>query len=68
MLDILVDAIIDCVKLIPFLFVTYLIMEYLEHKTIIKNKEHIKKSGRLRTCCGRPFRRVSAMWIFGFCN
>lgn len=46
MLDILMDALIDSVKLIPFLFITYLIMEYLEHKTSDKNKDHIKKSGK----------------------
>lgn len=52
MLDILKDAIIDSVKLIPFLFITYLIMEYLEHKTSNKNKEHIKKSGKLGPVIG----------------
>lgn len=46
MLDILIDAVIDSLKLIPFLFVTYLIMEYLEHKTSDKHTEHIKKSGK----------------------
>lgn len=52
MLDILIDAIIDSFKLIPFLFVTYLIMEYLEHKTSDKHKEHIKKSGKLGPIIG----------------
>ena len=33
MLDVILDAVIDTVKLIPFLFLTYLAMEYLEHKT-----------------------------------
>ena len=46
MLEILKDAVLDSVKLVPFLFVTYLIMEYLEHKTSDKHKEHIKKSGK----------------------
>lgn len=46
MIDILLDAIIDSVKLVPFLFVTYLIMEYIEHKTKDKTKETIKKSGK----------------------
>lgn len=46
MADILVDAIVDSIKLIPFLFVTYLIMEYVEHKTKEKTKVTIKKSGK----------------------
>lgn len=46
MIDILLDAIMDSVKLVPFLFVTYLIMEYIEHKTKDKTKETIKKSGK----------------------
>lgn len=46
MLDVLLDALIDSVKLLPFLFITYLIMEYIEHKTSNKAKETIKKSGK----------------------
>lgn len=44
--EILLDAIIDTLKLIPFLFITYLIMEYIEHKTKEKTKETVKKSGK----------------------
>ena len=47
MLDILQDAAIDTIKLIPFLFITYLIMEYIENKTSGKIREKIKKSGKL---------------------
>ena len=47
MLEILEDTLIDTIKLLPFLFVTYLIMEYIEHKISKKNKETIKKSGKL---------------------
>ncbi len=46
MSEILLDAIIDTLKLIPFLFITYLIMEYIEHKTKEKTKETVKKSGK----------------------
>ena len=46
MLDVLLDALIDSLKLLPFLFITYLIMEYIEHKTSKKAKETIKKSGK----------------------
>lgn len=47
MLDILLDTIIDSLKLLPFLFVAYLIMEYIEHKISQKSKENIKKSGKV---------------------
>lgn len=46
MLEILEHTIEDSVKLIPFLFLTYLLMEYIEHKTKEKTKETIKKSGK----------------------
>lgn len=32
-LDVVIDALFDSLKILPFLFITYLIMEYLEHKT-----------------------------------
>ena len=46
MLEIIEDTIIDSVRLIPFLFLTYLLMEYIEHKTKEKTKETIRKSGK----------------------
>lgn len=47
MLEVLIDTLIDGAKLLPFLFIAYLIMEYIEHKTSKKSKEIIKKSGKL---------------------
>jgi len=44
-IDVLLDSVIDCAKLIPFLFVTYLAMEYLEHKTGEKTKRLIGRMG-----------------------
>ncbi len=46
MLEIIEDTIIDAIKLLPFLFITYLIMEYIEHKMGHKTKHAIKKSGK----------------------
>ena len=46
-LHIVVHTLEDCVKLLPFLFLTYLLMEYMEHKTANKLQGVIKKGGRL---------------------
>lgn len=46
MIDILLDTIIDILKLVPFLYITYLIMEYIENKTSEHAKQTIKKSGK----------------------
>ncbi len=68
MLDILQDAIIDTIKLIPFLFITYLIMEYIENKTSNKIREKIKKSGKFGPLIGGLVRNFATMWFFGICN
>ena len=44
--DALMDAAVDTVKLIPFLFITYLVMEYLEDKTSDKTTEMLARVGR----------------------
>ena len=55
MLDILKDTVIDSIKLLPFLFIAYLIMEYIEHKISEKSKEKIKKSGKFGPAIGSLF-------------
>lgn len=40
------DTIIDALKLLPFLFVTYVIMEYIEHKAGDKAETMIRKAGK----------------------
>ncbi len=52
MLDVVLDAVIDTVKLLPFLFVTYLLMEWLEHKTSEKTKNIIRNSGKFGPVIG----------------
>lgn len=46
MIDALVDTLIDGIKLLPFLFITYLVMEYIEHKTSQKTAQMMKNSGK----------------------
>ncbi|MBQ8481649.1 MAG: arsenic efflux protein [Alphaproteobacteria bacterium] len=44
-MDILIDTVTDNLKLFPFLFITYLFLEYLEHKTSDKTVNFIRKAG-----------------------
>lgn len=44
--DIGLDAFLDTVKLLPFLFLTYLVMEWLEHKTGSRTQALIRKAGK----------------------
>lgn len=52
LLEILQETSLDTLKLIPFLFITYLIMEYIEHKTSDKVKDKIQKSGKFGPLLG----------------
>ncbi len=47
MLDIILDTLLDALKLLPFLFLTYLLMEFIEHKMGEKTEKIIHRSGRL---------------------
>ena len=44
--NVIADSFIDSIKLLPFLFVTYLIMEYLEHKAGDKMQAAIRGAGK----------------------
>jgi len=46
MKEIILDTLIDVLKLLPFLFVAFLIMEYIEHKFSKKSKKKIEKAGK----------------------
>ena len=46
MIEILYETLLDTIKLLPFLFITYLLMEYIENKTSNKVKEKIQKAGK----------------------
>lgn len=67
-LEVLQDTAIDTIKLLPFLFITYLIMEYIEHKTSNKVKDVIKKSGKFGPLLGAICGSISTMWIFCICH
>lgn len=43
--DAILDAVLDSLKILPFLFVTYLIMEYLESHTEDRVRDLVKRAG-----------------------
>lgn len=61
-LHMIVHTFEDTIKLLPFLFITYLIMEYIEHKTGEKAKNTIKKSGKFGPLIG------SVLGVFPQCG
>lgn len=46
MWDVIIDTLMDAVKLLPFLFAAYLAMEYIEHKMGEKAKRSMEKAGK----------------------
>ena len=45
--EVLLESVLDTLKLIPFLFLTYLLMEFIEHKASSGTLGFIKKAGPL---------------------
>lgn len=50
--EVISDTLTDVIKLLPFLFLTYLAMEYLEHKTGDKAAALVKKAGHFGPVIG----------------
>lgn len=50
MIDIISDTLLDTLKLIPFLFIAFLIIELIEHK--LKSSKHLKEAGKLGPLVG----------------
>ncbi len=61
MIDVLLDGLIDTLKLLPYLLITFLILEYIEHKLSKKNhkfklnKENIIINGICNKCSERKY-------------
>lgn len=51
-MDAVIDAAIDTVKILPFLLITYLLMEYLESKMQSKTKAALHKTGKFGPILG----------------
>ncbi len=54
-MPVLEDTIADGLKILPYLFVTYLIMEYLEHRTGDKTTQLVQKAGKFGPLFGGIF-------------
>lgn len=52
MKDILIDALVDSIKLLPFLFIAFLLIELFEHKLGKKTKKAITKTKKLGPVIG----------------
>ena len=51
-IHVLWHAIVDSLKLLPFLFITYILMEYIEHKMTDRSKKAIEKAGKFGPIIG----------------
>lgn len=52
MLDIILETLSDTLKLLPFLFIAFLIIEFIEHKLSTKNKKILTKSKKYGVILG----------------
>lgn len=47
MLDVIIDTLLDTLKLLPFLYLSYLLMEFLEHRSGGAAERLLKRSGQI---------------------
>ena len=52
MIDCILDGIIDTLKLLPFLLITFLVLEFIEHKFTKKNQKILSKSKKFGPLVG----------------
>ena len=52
MLDVIIDTLIDSLKLLPFLFISYLLIEFIEHKSSKSLEKILKNSGKFGPVIG----------------
>ncbi len=54
MIDIITDTLVDALKLLPFLYLTYLLIEWLEHCAESRTLEIIHRAGKFGPLLGGP--------------
>ena len=47
MIDCIVDGLLDTLKLLPYLFITFVLLEYIEHKLSKKNQKVLEKNKKV---------------------
>ena len=47
MMDVIMDGLIDTLKLLPYLFITFILLEFIEHKLSNKNRKVLIKSKKV---------------------
>ena len=52
MIDIITETLIDSIKILPFLFLSYLLIEYIEHKSSHKLEKALSASGKYSKVVG----------------
>lgn len=52
MKEVILDTLVDALKLLPFLLVVFLFLEYIEHKTSNKSKKMMQKAGKFGPIIG----------------
>ncbi len=52
MLDIIIETIVDSLKILPFLFLSYILIEYIEHKASQKLQKTLSTSGKYSKIAG----------------
>lgn len=65
LIDVILDTLLDAAKLFPFLLLTYIAMELLEHHAGDKSVAWLKKSGKLGPVIGAVTGLFPQMRIFG---
>ena len=50
--EVFIHGILDTLKIIPFLFITYLFMEFIEHRASVKTRRFMERSGSLGPAVG----------------
>lgn len=52
MIDVCMDTLLDAVRILPFLFITYLGMEYIEHRAGDRMEQAVRRSGKFGPLAG----------------